>query len=142
MANRIARIGLYALRWFVTLCAVLTVAELSLEPGVTESGDSVFSWLVVNTAPLLQNVMHVVVYAALAMLWVWTLGHVNSRRIRAWSAVTLTTGIGVVLEVAQTGIPGRFGNFLDVVLNAFGAVIGVLAVRWIFWRRSAAPLDA
>lgn len=115
-----------AWRWLVTLGFVGVIVTLSVTPGIEKSGDSVFVWLVVHTATPVQKLMHVAVYAVLAALWVWTLEAIESRAVRAAAALVLSVGLGAVLEWHQTRVPGRFGTVLDVILNAAGAIAGLL----------------
>ena len=68
-----------AYRLAITLVFVGVVVALSIAPGIARPGDSMFSWLVVNTATPIQKAMHVAVYALLAVLWMWTLESVESR---------------------------------------------------------------
>lgn len=114
-------------RWAATLVFIGFIAALSIGPGISRPGDSLFAWLVVNTATPVQKVMHVAVYALLMFLWVWTLESIDSRMTRIALALSLTIGLGIVLEWYQTTVPGRFGTIFDVLLNGIGALIGLLA---------------
>ena len=113
-------------RWLITLAFIAFIVVLSLTPGLGRADDSVFSWLLFNTAKTVQKLMHVSVYAALAVLWMWTLEKVESKLLRIFLTLLLTVGLGVVLEVFQTRVPGRYGTFFDVLLNAIGAIAGLL----------------
>jgi hypothetical protein len=115
-----------AARWGITLVFAALVVALSITPGVARPGDNVFVWIVVNTPELLQKVMHVAVYAALTLLWVWTLDSIESRVWRISLAIIVTVGLGTVLEWHQTRVPGRFGTIFDVVLNTLGALAGLI----------------
>lgn len=113
-------------RWLITLAFIAFIVVLSLTPGLGRADDSVFSWLLLNTAKPIQKLMHVSVYAALALLWMWTLAKIESKPIRILLTLLLTVSLGVVLELLQTRVPGRFGTFFDMLLNAIGAVAGLL----------------
>jgi hypothetical protein len=115
-----------AARWGITLVFAALVVALSISPGVAKPGDNVFVWIVVNTPELLQKVMHVAVYAALTLLWVWTLDSIESRVWRISLAIFVTVGLGTVLEWHQTRVPGRFGTIFDVFLNTLGALAGLI----------------
>lgn len=115
------------IRWGITLAFVAIVVALSVAPGVARPGDNVFVWIVVNTPGPLQKVMHVAVYAFLAMLWMWTLESIESRALRIALVALATVGLGVVLEWYQTQVPGRFGTIIDVALNIVGTLIGLIA---------------
>ncbi len=114
------------LRWLVTLAFVGLIIALSVTPGVEKAGDSMFVWLVVHTATPVQKALHVAVYAFLAMLWMWTLEPIESRLVRTSVALVASVGLGALLEWHQTRVPGRFGTILDVILNAAGAIAGLL----------------
>mgnify|MGYP001821846347 FL=1 len=76
--------------------------------------------------------MHVAMYAALVVLWMWTLEAVGSRALRALLSVILAIGLGALLEWRQLYVAGRFGTLTDVLLNSAGAVIGlVLAILFL-----------
>ena len=114
-------------RWVITLAFVGIIVGLSVAPGVSRPDDTLFSWFVLNASTPLQKSMHVVVYALLAGLWMWTLDAVESRFVRAALTLVLCTALGGVLEWHQTRVPGRFGTLADVLLNIAGAAIGLLA---------------
>lgn len=114
-------------RFAITLVFAGIVVALSITPGIERPGDSIFSWLVVNTATPLQKAMHVATYAILAALWMWSLETIESRFVRAAIALAATVGLGAVLEWCQTMVPGRFGTAADVFLNFIGAVVGLVA---------------
>ncbi len=115
------------IRVIITLCfmALLTVA--SIIPGSAEPGDSVFVWLVAKTPTLLQKSLHVCLYATLAVLWVWTLDAIQSKSRRLVIAVTIAMCFGAAMEWFQTKVPGRYGTIVDVILNAAGALLGLVA---------------
>jgi len=114
-----------AYRWLFTLALIMLVIVLSVTPGVPRPGDSLFEWLVINTATPVQKLLHVVIYALLAMAWMWSLASVDSLAGRLLLSLLLTVMLGVVLEWCQTMVPGRFGTLSDVILNAIGAAIGL-----------------
>lgn len=113
-------------RWVFTLLFAGIIVALSITPGIDRPGDSFLSWLVVNTAKPIQKAMHFGVYAILALLWMWALESIDSRVSRIALAFVATAGLGAVLEWHQTRIPGRFGTVADVLLNALGAVAGLI----------------
>lgn len=116
-----------ALRWALTLGFAGIVVLLSVTPGIEKPDDSLFGWLVLHTATPVQKVLHVAVYAVLAILWMWTLDFVESRWLRCALTLMATVGLGAMLEWHQTRVPGRFGTIADVLLNLVGAVLGLLA---------------
>lgn len=114
-------------RCLITLAFMALVIVLSVIPGKSQTGDSVFIWLITNTPTPVQKLMHIAVYAALVFLWAWTLEHIESQVIRLVTAFALTVSLGVALEWYQTTVPGRFGTLIDVLLNVLGAVAGAIA---------------
>lgn len=116
-----------AWRWAATLAFVALIVVLSVTPASGRTGDSIFVWLVVNTATPLQKLLHVAIYAVLSALWLWTLADIPSRPLRMALSFVLSVGLGTALEVHQTSVPGRFGTIADVLLNAIGAIIGLAA---------------
>jgi len=113
-------------RWAITLTFVMIVVILSITPGKSQVGDSVFVWLVANTPTPLQKLMHFVIYAALVWLWAWTLEAIKSRNLRLVLAFVLAISLGSALEWYQTRIPGRFGTIVDALLNILGAIVGLV----------------
>jgi hypothetical protein len=114
-------------RWALTLAIAALIIGLSITPGAPRPGDNVFSWLYAGTPPTAQKILHVIMYAVMAFLWMWTLAGIESSRTRLFLSLALTTGLGFGLEWYQTRVPGRFGTLIDMLLNALGAVIGLLA---------------
>jgi hypothetical protein len=113
-------------RWALTLALVVVIVGLSITPGVARPDDNLFSWLYAGTPPPAQKVFHIVIYAMLAFLWMWTLDFIESTRVRVAITLLLTLGLGLALEWYQTQVPGRFGTLIDVLLNAAGVIVGVL----------------
>ncbi len=113
-------------RWLITLAFVGLIVVLSVAPGRPQPGDSIFVWLVVHTPTPIQKLLHVACYAVIAGLWVWTLEPIESRPLKLTASLVLTIGLGGMLEWAQTQVPGRFGSIVDVLLNAAGAVAGLI----------------
>jgi hypothetical protein len=112
-------------RWIITLIFAAIVIALSISPGVEQPGDNLFVWVIVRTPTLIQKIMHVATYAALALSWMWTLASIESRLLRIALTIIATIGLGAILEWQQTRVPGRFGTVFDVALNAIGALIGL-----------------
>ena len=83
--------------------------------------------------PNWQNMLHVPVYGGLALSWWWALeAQVTAARARLITAFTLTVMYGLVDEIWQLYIPGRYGSLTDLALNALGATIAL----WIVALRS------
>ncbi|MEE8516879.1 MAG: VanZ family protein [Alphaproteobacteria bacterium] len=69
---------------------------------------------------LWDKLLHVLSYAAVAALGGAGFGETRTRQFIALGLITL----GALLEVAQIYVPGRFGEFGDVVANTSGVVAG------------------
>lgn len=90
-----------------------------------------------SLSPEMQNVLHVPAYAVLAVLLFLSVG--RARRI-GWAAIVILavacTTHGAILEWFQaTMIPGRYGDWLDVLCNATGVAGGCLG--WLIFRNIA-----
>ena len=121
----------FALRWLITLAFVALIVALSVSPGKSQYGDTVFVWIVEHTPSLVQKIMHVVCYAAMTALFAWSLESIDSLIARLLLSVVLALVLGTALEWYQTMVPGRFGTIVDAMLNAIGALLGLL-VAMIF----------
>ena len=118
-------------RLIVTLLLVAFIVAVSVVPGKAQPGDSAFVWLVSVTPAPLQKLLHVVAYAALAWLWMWTLDSIHSIPLRAATVFAITVAMGTVLEWYQTSVPGRYGTLTDAILNVLGSVAGVIAAVFL-----------
>lgn len=121
-----------SVRWIITLVVVTIVVALSVVPAQAKVGDSVFVWLAASTPKLLQKTMHLLVYASMTCLLAWSLEGVTRIWLRLAIAFLLAVSIGVALEWFQTRVPGRFGTLFDIILNAIGAIIGLIAALLVF----------
>ena len=117
-------------RIILTLCFMALLGLASLTPGRPQPGDSSLVWLVANTPTFLQKLLHVCLYAVLVLLWVWTLNGIQSTTYRFVIAWIIAVAFGVVMEWYQLQVPGRFGTVVDVVLDATGASLGLLAAAF------------
>ena len=91
-----------------------------------------------KVSPPVQNVLHVPAYAGLSMLAVSsTIPALRARMITLVLIGLACTIVGLLLELAQAGIPGRMGSASDVLWNSVGVAFGLAAV-WA-WRRWRAP---
>ena len=78
--------------------------------------------------PTVQNLLHVPAYAGLTVLMIASTrgGHVG---LGGLTLVALAAvAYGVLLELAQAAVPGRFASLLDALLNAAGTVLGIVLV--------------
>jgi glycopeptide antibiotics resistance protein len=113
-------------RCLITLAFVALIVILSVTPDRSETGDSIFVWLVATTPSLLQKILHVTCYAVLTFLFAWTLEKFGSTLSRLGLSFIFAIGLGIALEWYQTMVPGRFGTLGDVLLNGLGALAGLV----------------
>jgi glycopeptide antibiotics resistance protein len=118
-------------RWALTLTFAAFVIGLSVTPGLERPDDNIFSWLFANTAPLAQKILHIVTYAILTALWMWTLAGVTSTQARVALTLALAMGLGIALEWFQTTVPGRYGTITDILLNSLGVALGIVAALFL-----------
>ena len=112
----------------VTLLFLVLISILSLTPGDPKPDDNAFVWFIAGVPSLLQNAMHVLCYALLAVLLSRSLPHSKSVRSHRFSVFCMAVGVGVVLEVSQLLVPGRFASLSDALLNALGVILGLTAM--------------
>lgn len=101
-------------------------------PGQPTPEDPTVNAVFLLISPKLQNLLHVPLFGVLAWLWHWSL--------RGWSiqstqlgliAFLLAAGYGVVDELHQLTVPGRYASLTDIGLNVLGAAIPI----WLTHRR-------
>jgi VanZ family protein len=109
--------------WLPLLVWMGLIYYLSAQPDLPQAG---MGWADL----LISSLAHVSVFGALAVLWARALG---SRR-HAWLlAFTLTVLYALSDEFHQSFVPGRKPDPWDLLCDAFGAAMGLLA--WTWWRR-------
>ena len=103
----------------------------SLTPHEPGRARSVLGRTLDRTPTPVQKLLHVGLYGLLALLLVWSLGAISAFTPRLLTAFIITVGFGAVMEWCQTRVPGRVGSLADVLLNAAGAALGLLAAMLI-----------
>jgi VanZ family protein len=79
-----------------------------------------FQWV----SPGVQNLLHVPLYAGLALSWLWALAPSSlEHRTRLTIAALLTIAWGILDEAHQSFVPGRYPSWTDILLNLLGACI-------------------
>ncbi|MEQ8264426.1 VanZ family protein [Pseudohaliea sp.] len=114
------------LRLGAALAMAAITLLLSLLPGVPLEGDTQFQWHLGAVPPALQNVMHLVFYALLYGAWAWAL---EDTRVAPFRLAAAVFAFGLLIELAQLQVPGRYASLLDGVLNGAGVALGYLACR-------------
>lgn len=80
--------------------------------------------LLPDIQPQVANLLHTPAYGLLALLWIVSLrrsGMVRFRAIRV--AVTMATLCGILTELAQVFVPGRYPSVEDVFFDLAGIVM-------------------
>lgn len=120
-------------RWLVPVAWMAAIAGVSGDSFSVEATGSRLlpwlAWLLPGASPVTLHHLHFVLrklahlgeYAVLGGLWLWALG---PGRPAAW-AVALAAGWALVDEARQGPAASRSASPLDVVLDVFGAVLGV-----------------
>ena len=106
-------------RWVVAGAGWLLSAVLLLAPG--SEGTSLPDWLHPWVAGGVDKVVHGVLFIALGALTVRAAGP-----RRRWAVLAACLAWGLLTEWAQSGIPERSPEGLDVLANGLGSVAGVL----------------
>lgn len=131
LAARCAQVTPHKINVACPLLVMAALYWLSSLPGTPSPEDpavySLFYWL----SPLVQNVLHVPAYVALAWAWHWALGAwlrmSSARVITAWA---IASGYGVFDEWHQSFVPGRYASLTDVAFDAAGATLGIVLAVW------------
>ena len=111
------------LRIIVPLAYMLGIYALSSIPDtgrIESEAEKILQWV----SPEFQNFLHIPLFGGLAGCWYWAL--------KPWVGVTnnkiaiafiITTIYSFFDEYHQLSVPGRFGSFTDLGLNAIGAIL-------------------
>ena len=81
---------------------------------------------IIELKPTIQNLLHIPMYIVLAILFLQIL---QNYRIEGWKAnilVFLGAGcFGIISEIIQIVVPGRYCGLTDIGLNLIGAIVGI-----------------
>ena len=106
----------------VPLLFMALIFILSSIPGDVEEGPFVVFNLV---NPSFQNLMHIPLYGILQFLWLRSFSrHGKKGIVIVLICLGITIGYGIFDELHQIFTPGRYGSFLDMLLNFLGGCIG------------------
>ena len=82
---------------------------------------------IIDLKPTIQNMLHIPMYIVLSVLFLQILQNYQIEGWRAYIFVFLGAGFfGIINEIIQIVIPGRYGGMVDIGLNLVGAIIGIL----------------
>ena len=114
-------------RWRILLplgymAAIYALSSISDDQPDTLAG-ALFLWV----TPQWQNLLHVPLYAGLTLSWIWALGAFSLRRHKLLILAFLLTALwGLLDEVHQAYVPGRFASITDMLLNVSGAILAIV----------------
>ena len=84
----------------------------------------------IEIKPLNQNLMHIPVYAILAVFWLQLLSSHGVGGIKKfWLVFLFSAGFGIMNEFIQLAIPGRYPSLIDMVFNTIGSAAGI----WLYF---------
>lgn len=102
---------------------------LSSIPGEADPENTLLSGIIVWTPPAVQNLAHIPLFGILAWLWHRSLSAwIKNSRLPISMAFLLATGFGILDELHQLHVPGRYASLTDVALNTLGAAFAVWLV--------------
>ena len=134
--------SLMDISWYRLLAPLTYMAGLFVLSSVPEGeSDTVAGLLLEWVTPQWQNLLHVPVYSGLALTWIWALSPRSLNRHSLLTiALLLTLLWGVLDEMHQATVPGRYASLTDLLLNLTGALLAV-AYAWKtgFARARTAP---
>lgn len=111
--------------WLAPAASVLGILVLASIPGVpAEEVDGRFS--IAALPPTLQNALHIPLYGIITWVWLRALHHVGRRAAHLGLAATAALATGLLDELRQGFVPGRYASLTDMALNAAGIVLALL----------------
>jgi glycopeptide antibiotics resistance protein len=82
---------------------------------------------IIDLKPTIQNLLHIPMFAILAVLFLQIL---KNYQVEGWKRnlwiLLCAVCFGVINEVIQIAVPGRYAGITDIVLNLIGAIVGIL----------------
>jgi hypothetical protein len=105
---------------------IVMIFGLSSIPGSPPARDHVWLHWILG---MLQNSLHIPLFAGLTWLFRWSLTAVtDNKRLLIFLAFILTVGYGIFDEWHQSFTPYRTSSFSDVMLDITGAILAL----WLF----------
>ena len=82
---------------------------------------------VIDLKPTIQNLLHIPAYIVLSILVLQIFQNFQIEGWRRNALVFLGSGfIGILSEIIQIAVPGRYGGLADIGLNFIGTIAGIL----------------
>jgi hypothetical protein len=83
--------------------------------------------LAVGLTPIVQNLLHVPVFAVLTILWLQLMrGYSMTPYTKFLLVIISALSFGIINELIQSVIPGRYPGLVDLGLNLIGVILGAL----------------
>jgi VanZ family protein len=90
---------------------------------------------IIQLKPVIQNLLHVPMFALLAILFLQVLDSFDVPGFWKFLIVAFAAvAFGIFNELIQLWVPGRYAGLLDMGLNAIGVLLGILL--YVFAARS------
>jgi glycopeptide antibiotics resistance protein len=87
---------------------------------------------VIELKPAIQNLLHIPMFAILSFLFLLILQTFQIENWKRNAMVLLSSGFfGLINEVIQIPVPGRYGGLTDILLNFAGAILGIIVFSLI-----------
>lgn len=115
----------------LTEAAVMPLADLLAS--AQDGGAETVALLYYILGTMARKAAHVLEYALLGLLICLLLRSYGA--VQRWLPIALGIAYAAADEVHQAFVPGRLGTPVDVLIDALGVIIGVLAAKWISERR-------
>ena len=86
----------------------------------------------IDLKPTVQNLLHIPMYVVLAILFLQIL---QNFQIEGWKGnilVFLGSGFfGIINEIIQIVVPGRYAGLTDIGLNLLGTIVGIVIYNFV-----------
>ena len=87
---------------------------------------------VIDLKPTIQNLLHIPIYMVLAIFFLQILQNYQIEGWRRNLLVLLGSGlIGILSEIIQIAVPGRYGGLSDIGLNFIGTITGIFIYSFV-----------
>jgi hypothetical protein len=87
---------------------------------------------IIDLKPTIQNLLHVPMYFVLSVFLMQIFPKSQFGTWKRYFLVLLVAGVfGIINEVIQTAVPGRYGGLPDILLNLAGATSGMVFFGWV-----------
>lgn len=101
--------------------ALLLGSSLVPMPVSPSEGDTSFV-----LEPSVQNLLHIPAFAVLLLLLASLFKDKPAQRFHSMAMIAgIAFVVGIVMELIQIPVPGRYTSFLDIALNCIGIITGI-----------------